>query len=376
MRDGYGPQVSPERAQHVTPVPRAPALLHAGFERDPRVALDALDPQPGARILLVDAYGGAEAALAYLARAPGRVEVAALVDRQGVGALLELELNAAACFDRLDVLRLLGLLRASRGERVELYLGLRDVLTDEARAFWDQHRAVLAAGVYNNCAGATLGRLLRNLLWTHLPAEAYRSLLYGVPEDRLAVFDRHIAGRAFWRSALRLCALRGHLAEPGHEGVETFGGLDPVAGLRSMVEAGLWTSPVWSRAFCNDNGVLATLPAHLRPEGLEAVQRHLDRLAPQVRTVEQALAEPDPAGYDIIDLCNLLDYQTPTEGAATLSGWARSLRPGGRLTFCCARADRLELPVPAGLSLDHEAEARARAADQAPLCGHRRVLRR
>jgi hypothetical protein len=360
----------------VTPVPRAPALLHAGFERDPQVALDALRPEPGARILLVDAYGGAEAALAYLALAPARVEVAALIDRQGVAALLELELNAAACFERLDVLRLLGLLRASRGERIELYLGLRDVLTAEARTFWDQHRAVLAAGIYNNCAGATLGRLLRNLLWTHLPAEAYRGLLYGQPEDRLAVFDHHIADRVFWRSALRLCALRGQLAEPGHDGVETFGGLDPVAALRRMVAAGLWTSPVWSRAFCNDSGVLATLPAHLRTEGLEAVRRHLDRLTGEVRSVEDALAAPDPSGYDIIDLCNLLDYQTPSEGAATLEVCARSLRPGGRLTFCCARADRLELPVPPGMSIALDAEARAREADHAPLCGHRRVLRR
>lgn len=350
-----------------------PALYHAGFRHDPDVSTLLYDGRPGARVLVVDAYGGAETALAWLARAPRSVDVAAFVDASGVGMVLALEVEAAACLDRLEMLRLLGLLRASRSERVEMYLRLREALSPETRGFWDRHRSALAGGIYNTCAEATLGRLLRNLLSTNLSSDSYRTLLYGAREERLALFDERIAHSPFWHSALRLCAVRGRVAAPQDRAVDAFSAGDPVKALRRMVDVGLWSSPLWARAFCNDTGVLATLPAHFRPEGFEVLQAHLDRLSLDVADVDTAIARA-VAPYDAVDLGNLPDYLSDASFADLLARLAGQVAHGGRVTWTgiVRTADAVSLPdVFCGAP---DLEARADAFDRAPLHGRRRIV--
>ncbi len=370
----YAPPAEARRVE--APKPAEVALHHAGFCHDPDAAVAGLHPTPGARILVVDAYGGADTALALLATAPAAVRVAALVDQRGVEALLALKSAAVACLDRLDALRLLGLLRASRTERIEAYLGVREALTLPVRGFWDARRSCVAGGLYSTSAEAELGRLLRNLLWNNLPHDAYRTVLYGSREDRLAAFDERIAGSAFWRSALRLCAVRGSVARPGDRAVDAFTADDPVAALRRMVDVGLWASPLWARAFCNDVGVLATLPAYLRPDGYVAVQQHLDRLWPEVDGVDDALEAPTDAPYDKVDLGNLPDHLDTPELVRLLHRAGDRVRVGGAVAFTSFRSAALGMPAPRGFEYDLEREGRCAALDRAPVRGRRRVLRR
>lgn len=351
-----------------------PTLYHAGFRHDPDLGALLLSDGADTRVLVVDAYGGAETALAWLARAPAEVRVAAHVDPEGVGMLLALEVEAAACLERLEVLRLLGLLRGSRSERVEMYLRLREALPSAARTFWDRNRSVLAAGIYNSSAEATLGRLLRNLLSTTLSAESYRTLLYGEREERLALFDQRIARSAFWRSALRLCAVRGQLAAPNDRSVDAFSAGDPVAALRRMVDVGLWATPLWARAFCNDTGVLSTLPGHFRPEGFAAMQAHLDRLDPDVDDLATTLGRSSRP-FDVIDLGNLPDYLDADAFTELLGRLTGHLVEHGRLTYAGVGPTASSRP-PAGLVPEPDLEARVEELDRAPLHGPRRVFSR
>ncbi len=352
------------------------ALHHAGFCHDPDNAVRALGVPRGGRVLVVDAYGGSDTALAHLINSPAAVRVLALADAPGVESLLALKSAAVACLPRMDALRLLGLLRASRTERIDAYLGVRDALSDEARVFWDRHRGNLAAGLYSTSAEAELGRLLRNLLWNNLASDEYRTLLYGSPEDRLRVFDERIAGSGFWRGALRLCALRGAIGRPADRTVDPLGGADPVAALRRMVAVGLWSTPLWARAFCNDYGMLAVLPTYLQPDGYEEVRRHLDRLDPHVDGIDAALDAAAVALYDGVDLGSLPDHLDPAGLQQVLHRFGRLVRPAGALAFTTLRVHALATPAPRGFVYDLERESDGAERDRAPMSGRRRVLRR
>ncbi len=350
------------------------SLLHAGFSHDPDVAVVATAPPAEAKVLVVDAYGGAESAFAFLAHAPARVHVAALVDAMGIEALLALKSAAFASIERKEALKLLGLLRASRRERSSFYMLVRAGLPEAARQWWDARRELVFAGVYNQCAEAAFGRLLRNLLHTHLASNDYRTLLYGEREDRLATFDASIRDSVFWKGALRMCALRGRLASSQERAIDAFTASDPVQALRQMVSVGLWSSPLWARAFCNDSGVLATLPRHLRSEGFATVRAHLDRLHPQVSDVEGTLAALPERSLHAVDLANLADHLERPHFARLLTQVGNKLRPGGRVTFTAVQTERLDAPHPATLARDHTREAAANELDRAPILGTRRVF--
>ncbi len=355
------------------PEPMPPdGLRHAGFLHDPDVAVAALEAAPDAQLLVVDAGGGAEAAFAHLAAGAAAVYVAALDNAGEVEALLRLEVEAFRRLERTDALKLLGLLRASRSEREALSDRVLPSLPTPARVFWARHRSLLLAGLFNTGVEARLGRLLRALLHEHLSSEEYRVLLYGDPSTRLELFDRRIAGSAFWRRILGLCAVRERVSCVGDPGMHAFAQGDPIVALREMVAAGLWSSPLWARAFCTDAGVLAVLPRHLQPEGYARLREAFSGLRMPVTTVEEALQQFPPASLDGIDLGGAPDHLEPAALRRLLGACAAALRPGRRLT--CTSVGELPRSLPAALRRGEEAEARLRELDRTPMTGRRRVL--
>ena len=358
-----------ESIEMLTAPPPPAALRHAGFMHDPDVAVAALDAPAGARLLVVDACGGAEAAVAHLAADPAEVRVAAYAHIDQVDALVALQQAAFAHLERADALKLLGLLRASRADRAVLFARVRDHLRRGPRAFWAANPDAVAGGIYNASAEAGLGRLLRNLLWEHLSSEDFRTLLYGHRDARLAVFDARIAASVFWKRALPLCAMRRSIAAPQDEAVDTFSAGDPMDALRGMVSVGLWSSPLWARAFCTDAGLLATLPAYLQPAGFEQTAERVGRIVGRVERFDHAL---EASGrLDGVDLGALPDHLDPERWQGVLNRVARRLQPGRRVTYTRVGADE---PPPAGLQRDDLLEARLADLDRTPMTGARRVL--
>jgi len=337
---------------------------------DPDVAVAALEAPRGGRLLVVDACGGAEAAFAHLAADPCEVRVAALAHVDQVDALVSLQRAAFARLDRTDALKLLGLLRAPRDERAALYARIRRAVNRRAQTFWSDHASAIHAGIYNASAEAGLGRLLRSLLWEHLESSEFRTLLYGTKAERLAVFDARIAPRAFWRRALRLCALRNEVSAPEDPSVDAFTRGEPMAALRKMVAVGLWSSPLWARAFCTDAGMLAALPTYLQPIGFASTAARTERVRGRVERFDQAFDAIGP--LDGVDLGALPDHTDDEELTAVLTRVVAHLKPGRRVSY--TRIDDADPPPPPGLRRAHEVELRVGAHDRAPMTGARRVL--
>ncbi len=355
-----------------TPLPEAPwrpspALLHAGFTHDPEVAVAALEAGPGARIFVADAHGGAESALAHLAAGAAGVVVASSQDPDAFGAILRLKVAAHRQLTRLDALRLLGLLRASFASRLALFGAL--ALPAEDRRFWDRHAEALGNGLFSVGAEVALGRLLRDLLRAHLPRDAYRALLYGDRAEREATFAARLDRPGFWRHAVRLCALRGRLAEPGDDAIGTFTRGDPMDALRRLVRVGLPGSPVWSRAFCNDAGVLATLPRHLLPSGHERLRAQLDRLEVRADPPRLALASEPGGAFDGVDLGNVPDYLDDGSRRWLLLEAARATRPGGRVVLASLEPEAIDAVAPPSFARLPAIEDALAERDRAPVWG-------
>jgi SAM-dependent methyltransferase len=345
----------------------SPALLHAGFAQDPDVGVAALGATRGARCFVTEALCGGEMALACAGAGAARVVFAPLLDADASAALLRFKIAAHAGLERADALRLLGLLRASRALRLALQQAIALPAADAP--FWDRHADALAAGLYAVSAEVTLGRLLRNLLRAHLAPADYRTLMYGDRAARLAVFDARLGGSGFWRHALRLCALRGRLSDAGDEPVGSFTHRDPVETVRRLVEVGLPASPIWARAFCNDAGVSAVLPAHLRPEGHAILRAHARSIEVREAAPLAALCQERTGAFDAVDLGNVPDHLEPPARTMLLREAARVLRPGGRLVAVTLDPAALRAAVPSRLAPLEALDSELARRDRAPVRG-------
>lgn len=364
----FGFQWQPAPSPPLPPVlPAEPALQYAGFGPDPDVAVAACRSERGGAVFVAAQHGGGETALAHLSAGASRVVLAPLADAEVTAAVLDLKSAGIAALARLDYLRFVDLLRGDPEERGETYAALRDDLSPPHRLFWDLHLGVLKRGLFTSTAGYQLGRILRNLLRSNLTSAAYRALLYGDRETRLAVFDERIATSRFWLNALRLCALRSRLPEPARLHALAHG--DPVRTLRRLVAAGLSTCPLWSRAFCNDAGALASLPAHLRPAGYARARAALDRL--ELRTdgpVAALLAMPGGA-FDAFDLGCHFDNAGAGEVARGLVAVARTARPGARVLLASRGAALGPASWGSAFETDAAAERHLAEIDRAPVWG-------
>jgi S-adenosylmethionine:diacylglycerol 3-amino-3-carboxypropyl transferase len=349
-----------------------PALIHAGFGCDPDVAVAALVTGPGGRFLALDAHGGGETALALASRGARAVHAVPLADPEAAAALLRLKVAAIRRLDRQAYLRFVGLLRSTRSERTLTYGLVRAYLTAPDRAFWDRHEDALVRGLFVQEADVAQGRLLRNLLRTHLPKAAYRELLYADRARRLAAFDQYVAGRKFWENALRMCAVRGQFRVCADGESSPLTCAEPVAALRRLVEAGPAACPVWVRAFANDTGVEAALPWHLSPLGYPALKANLDAVHVSVDAVAAMANEHAP--LDAFELTRARAALSADAFARTLGAVVAHARPGARLL--CTSADLQGLAVEDTLARDPDLETYVTGCDRAPGGNGRRVLRR
>lgn len=348
-----------------------PALLHAGFGCDPDVAVAALVTGPAGRFYTVDAHGGGETALALVSRGAEAVVVVPLLDPEGAACVLGLKVAALRRLDREDYLRFIGLRRSTRARRVAAYGLLRAALSPAHRLFWDRHEDVLARGLFTHEADVAQGRLLRNLLRTHLSKAAYRALLYADRPERIAAFDQYIAGRKFWENALRMCAVRGQFRICVEGEASPLTCTEPMAALRRLVEAGPAGCPVWVRAFTNDVGVEGALPWHLSALGYAALQRNLDAL--QV-ALDPLAPLTTPASFDAYDLSRARGAMTPETFTRLGACVAAHARTGARLLVTAN--ETAALPLDAGLVRDAALETYVTGCDRAPGGSVRHVLRR
>jgi len=264
-------------------------------------------------------------------------------------ALLELKLAAirSGSYDRL--VGVLGL--AETGEAQVLtpldhYEVLRGDLPEDARAFWDEHRDLLAGGV------VFAGRLEQYIL-----GFARKHLAELWPDD---LFDRLVAARTVdaqgslflvegltdaFQERFRWYFGREQMAANGRDPAQfrhvqggDVGGYFLDRFVWAMTSTRL-ADNFYVRAFLSGSyGPPESGPAYLRPANFEALRLAAPRVRVVTGQMEQVLAEYGP--FDKGAFSDMFEYMSEELAADVLGGLARAFRPGGRLAWWCLLVPR------------------------------------
>ena len=142
---------------------REDRLFFAQVREDPRAEITALAPGATDRVVVVSSGGCT--ALSLLAVGAGDVHAVDLNVTQN--HVVELKYAAVSRLSRVNAIRFLGGLPADAGERVATYVSLRDNLTSDAQAYWDDRSDAIGKGVLRSGVSE---RFIRLVSWvvTHL----------------------------------------------------------------------------------------------------------------------------------------------------------------------------------------------------------------
>jgi S-adenosylmethionine-diacylglycerol 3-amino-3-carboxypropyl transferase len=96
------------------------------------------------------------------------------------------------------------------------------------------------------------------------------------------------------------------------------------------------------------------LPYALRPENFDTIRANLDRLECRRQTLDDFLAQAEPASLDGCNLSDVFEYMTAAEYHRALEGLVGASRPGARFVYwnMLARRTRPEPLAPRLRSLD------------------------
>jgi len=336
---------------------------YANCWEDARILQQALEPQPGHRILSI-ASGGCNS-LALLASDPAEVVVVDMNLRQL--QVLELKMAAIAHLDHEDKLALLG--EGGEHRRLQLYRSVRPALSPDARQFFDDHPDILRTGLLG--AGhlerymLAFGRLLRLGLGRDFVHDFVR---LEHPEEQARRFAAHWQGLA-WRTLFRVFFSRTVLErakDPAHFREVTGDALGDR--LRARAEHILTALPmrenpymrlILEGTFGEDESGLpfylskaaqpmrenpymrlilegtfgedeSGLPFYLSKAAQPILASRLDRITPRHGTLVEAL---NAGPFDRFNLSNIFDWMPEGEVRAVHATLGTAATPGARLCW-------------------------------------------
>jgi S-adenosylmethionine-diacylglycerol 3-amino-3-carboxypropyl transferase len=311
-------------------------IRYASVWEDADVLCEALAPvAAGGRLLSVASSG--DNALALLTLDPAEVVAVDLNPAQ----LACLEIRVAA-FRRLDDEALLPFLGVgAAADRLTTYRALRGELSSEARAFWDAHPRVVAAGVVH---GGKFERYLRAFRRWALPLVHSRRTMTRLVEPKDAgaqrAFYRERWDTRRWRLLFRLFFSRAVMGRMGRDPA-LFDHVEGSVGERILER----TRYALSELTASTNPYLVyimtggftpeALPRYLRPESRAEIRARLGRLS-RVR----GGAESVPGPFDGFNLSDIFEYMAPPEHERVYGEILARARPGGRLVYWNMLAER------------------------------------
>ncbi len=312
--------------------PLAARLNYAQCWEDPSLLLRALAPGPGRHLLSVASAGDNAIALAL---AGARVTAVDLSAPQLACAELKL---AGRHLDLPAFRRLLGVDPAR--DRLALYEGLREGLSDRARAFFDPRRELLAEGLLG---AGRFERYLTRFRTRVLPlvhrARTARAWfdLDDLDAQRRFFTERWDTWR--WRGLFRLFFSRRVMAAMGRS-PEQFAHVEGEVS-EALLRRARW---VLTELPVRDNGYLQwmltggwvhpeALPPYLTPEGHRRLGEAAGRIALVHASLEDHLATVEEATYDGFNLSDVFEYLSEDASDALMGQIARAGRPGARLGY-------------------------------------------
>lgn len=317
---------------------KSEAAAHAIFSKiryaqvweDADVLLTGLDIQPGETCLSIASAG--DNALAMLARSPARVIALDLNPAQL--ACLELRVAAYRELEHPELLELIGSRPGTR--RLALYRRCRPLLSSDATAFWDRHRAEIEAGI----GGAgKFERYFRTFRQRVLPLVHSRhkvlELLESRPLEARKIFYARRWDTWRWRLLFRCFFSRFVMGRLGRDPsffryVEGSVG-DPILERtrHALTELDPSGNPYLQWILTGRH--TTALPFALRPENFAPIRDNLDRLEWRCGSIEESL-ESAPR-LDRLNLSDIFEYMSEPNYHALLEKLVGASRPGARLAY-------------------------------------------
>jgi S-adenosylmethionine-diacylglycerol 3-amino-3-carboxypropyl transferase len=305
-------------------------IRYASVWEDADILCEALTPVAGGGRLLSIASAG-DNALALLTLDPEEVVAVDLNPTQL--ACVELRIAAFRCLGDADVPRFLG--ADPTKDRPVMYRALREELSREARAFWDEHPEAIAGGILH---AGKFERYLRTFRRRVLPLVHGRGTIAGLlkPRDdpeRERFYERR--WNTFrWRLLFRLFFSRAVMAR---------GGRDPAffAHVKGSVAQRILdrTRHALTALPTDTNPYLAYIltgtfpkparPRYLQPRYIPLIRQRLDRLT----LIEAPAQEAGRGPYRGFNLSDIFEYMTPDEHRTVYSSLLDQAEPGARLVY-------------------------------------------
>jgi S-adenosylmethionine-diacylglycerol 3-amino-3-carboxypropyl transferase len=340
-------------------------IRYAQCWEDADVLLAALDIKPHHVCLAVASAG--DNALAMVSKGPQRVVAVDISPAQL--ACLELRVAAYGELAHGELLELIGARPSVR--RIELYLRCRKQLSTQARQFWDDHAAEIAAGFGGAGKFERYLKLfgVRILPLIHSRRTRQALLVPRSAEERTAFYAAQWNNWQ-WRVMFRLFFSRWLMGRLGRS-PEFFhyvdGGVADRILMRTryaLTELEPAQNPYLQWILLGRHG--PALPYALRPENFDAIRNNLDRLEWRCQSVEEFTQTCAPGSIDGFNLSDIFETMSPERYAALLDRLADCGRPAGRLVYWNMLAPRRRPPVLAKrLRPLHELSARLFRQDKA-----------
>lgn len=337
-------------------------LVYAQIWEDPQADLDALELQPGARLLTISS-GGCNA-LAYLSAKPSAVHAVDL--NQAHLSMLALK---RAAFERLpyyeDLLAFLG--DAAQADNAARYRLIAPALDGEARRYWEgrgplgrRRHTMFSHHAYRH---GLLGRFIgfSHLLVTLLGGDLEAVMWADTPAQQAALFDQHVA--PVFRTRLirwlsrRPTALYSLGIPPSQfDAIVRDSGGDLAEEFCRRMRRLACDWPIGDNCFAQqafgrryDTTKQGALPMYLQQRHHAAIRDHLGALHPHHQTLT-AFMQVQPAGS--LDAYLFLDAQDWMDDDQLTALWqevTRTAAPGARVVF---RTGGEASPLPGRLPAD------------------------
>ena len=315
------------------------AVRYAQCWEDADVLLAGLDIRPGHVCLSIASAG--DNVMAMLSRGPDRVIALDLSPAQI--ACLELRAAAYRALDHDGLLELMGSRPSSRREA--LYRRCRNLLSADAKRFWDARPGEIARGIGGAGKFERYLELFRRrvLPLIHSPERVRRLLGASSRSERESFYDRQWDTWR-WRLIFRVFFSRFLLGRLGRDpsffdhverdiADHLLGRVRHAA--TALEPAG---NPYLHWILTGRHG--AALPYALRAENFAAIRANLDRLEWRRQSLEGFLNEAGEAAIDRYNLSDIFEYMPPEDYHRVLESLVRCGRDKSRLAYWNRRAAR------------------------------------
>jgi S-adenosylmethionine-diacylglycerol 3-amino-3-carboxypropyl transferase len=309
-------------------------LRYAQCWEDADVLLAALEIHPGDVCLSIASAG--DNTLAMLTRNPSRV-IALDLSRVQL-ACLELRLAAYRTLSHPELLQFLGSTDASGPERLTLFARCSPLLAPATRGFWNQHPALLTAGL--GSAGkferyfAFFRRYILPLI--HTRKDALGLLAGGSLEQRRDFYER--TWDTFrWRLVFKIFFSRTVMGRFGRDPA-FFKYVQGAVSTRilgrarhALTELNPADNPYLQWIITGRH--LTALPLALRPEHFDTIRNNLERLELRPAALEETLDRVGPRAVHRFNLSDIFEYMSEARYHALLARLHAAAVPGGRLAY-------------------------------------------